>query len=383
MPGKRVLVLGGGFGGVRAAITARLLLDSSHEVTLIDRQRRTYICGSMPLLIVGEKEAAKASRSLGQLANRGVRYVETEIRSIDLPGRSVATDAGVQPFDYLIVALGAEYDWDAVPNSRQGYSFYNLATARRLRDVLRRFRKGRVVVAISSLPYKCPPAPFEAAMIMRWAFQRAGVSADVEIDLYTPEPAPIPVAGPEASSCVAADLKARSVQLHPNSAVKELSVDGRSASFTDGSSATADLIITIPTHRVARVVAESGLAGGKPWVGVDQATMAVSGHPGVYAIGDATAVMMANGRPMPKAGIFASREGDVAARNVAAEIAGSETARFSGEGYCFITYSGREAGQVTGRFLASEKPDVVFQQPSRRGFRAKEKFELDWRRFRL
>jgi sulfide:quinone oxidoreductase len=311
-----------------------------------------------------------------------VRYVETEIRSIDLSGRSVATDAGVQPFDYQIVALGAEYDWDAVPSSRAAHSFYNLATARRLRDALRRFRKGRVIVAISSLPYKCPPAPFEAAMIMRWAFKRAGLSAGIEIDVYTPEPAPIPVAGAEASACVAADLKARSVQLHPNAAVKEVTADGRSASFTDGSSATADLVVTIPTHRVARVVAESGLTGGKPWVGVDAATMRTQ-YPGVYATGDVTSVMMANGRPLPKAGIFASSEGDVAARNVVAEILGGEPARFSGEGNCFIAYSGREAGRVTGRFLASERPEVRFEQPSRRGFRAKERFELDWRRFRL
>lgn len=382
MPGKKVLVLGGGFGGVRAAVTARTLLAADHDVALIDRQKRTYIGASLPLLVVGEKEAEKASRSLGQLANRGVRYLQEEIRSIDLQGRSVRTDAAVHGFDYLVLALGAEYDWDAVPNSRVTHSFYDLDTARRLRRAIRGLRRGRVVIAVSSLPYKCPPAPFEAAMILRWAFKRAGVSSKVELDVYTPEPAPIPVAGPEASACVAADLASRAIRLHPNAAVKEVARDGRSASFTDGSSIDADLIITIPTHRVARVVAESGLTGGKPWVGVDPATLETP-QAGIFAAGDANVVMMANGRPLPKAGIFASREGEVAGRNVAAAITSDGRARFAGQGYCFIAYSGRAAGRVTGDFLAAERPRVTFEQPSRKGFRAKEKFELDWRRFRL
>ncbi|MBI2964742.1 MAG: NAD(P)/FAD-dependent oxidoreductase [Chloroflexi bacterium] len=382
MPGKKVLVLGGGFGGVRAAITARSLLPAGHDVTLIDRQARTHIGASLPLLVVGEKEASKASRSLGQLANRGVSYIQEEIRSIDLQGKSVTTDAGVHGFDYLVLALGAEYDWDAVPNSLVAHSFYNLETARRLRRAVRGFRRGRVVIAVSSLPYKCPPAPFEAAMILRWAFKRAGVSSKIEMDLYTPEPAPIPVAGPEASACVAADLASRGIQLHPNAAVKEVARDGGSATFTDGSSIDADLMVTVPTHRVARVVAESGLTGGKPWVGVDPATLETQ-HPGVFAIGDVNVVMMANGRPLPKAGVFASREGEVAGRNVAAAAGDAEPARFQGQGYCFIAYSGREAGRVTGDFLAAGRPRVTFEQPSRKGFRAKEKFEIDWRRFRL
>lgn len=382
MPGKKVVVLGGGFGGVRAAITARRLLPPDYEVTLLDRRRRTYICGSMPLLIVGEKEALKASRSLGQISNRGVNYVETEVERVDTQRRSVKTRAGEFPFDFLVMALGAEYDWDAVPNSRAGHSFYDLATAQRLRNALSGLKRGRIIVAVASTPYKCPPAPFEGAMMMRWASRNRGVEAAVQIDLYTPEPAPIPVAGPEASACVAADLTRSGITLHANAAVKELAKDGQSASFTDGSSADADLIVTVPVHRMARVAAESGIAGGKPWIQVNPQTLETS-IPGIYAIGDVNVVPMANGRPLPKAGIFASTEGEVVAQDIAAKVAGGPKPTFTGEGYCFIAYSGKEAGRVSGQFLAADRPRVEFEQPSQKGFRAKERFEQDWRRFRL
>ncbi|MBI4220626.1 MAG: NAD(P)/FAD-dependent oxidoreductase [Chloroflexi bacterium] len=382
MPGKKVVVLGGGFGGARAAITARRLLSPEHEVTLVDRSRRTYICGSLPLLIVGEKDALKASRSLGQIRNRGVTYAQTEVTRIDLDNRVLRTGSATHEYDYLVLAAGAEYDWDAIPNARLAHSFYNLEAARRLRRALSGFKRGRIVIAISGLPYKCPPAPFEAAMIIRWALERSGRTNGIDIHLYTPEPAPIPVAGPEASACVEADLASRHIQLHPNAALKEVAKDGKSASFTDGSTMDAELIITVPVHRVARVIADSGITDGKPWVPVNPGTLETT-KTGIYAVGDSNMVMMANSRALPKAGIFASTEGEVAGKNVAAAINGTSPSRFSGDGYCFIAYSGREAGRVTGSFLAPEKPQVTFEQPSRAGFKAKEKFEADWRRFRL
>ena len=145
MTGRKIVVLGGGFGGTAAARTARAALGFEHEVTLVDRNRRTYLCGSFPLLIVGEREAMKVSRSLGSMANRGVNYLQAEIEAIALESRTVATSEGALEYDYLVVAPGAVYDWDAVPGSAGAYSFYDLETARRLRRRLNSFRKGRIL----------------------------------------------------------------------------------------------------------------------------------------------------------------------------------------------------------------------------------------------
>ncbi len=383
MPGKKVLVLGGGFGGAKAAITSRALLPPDHEVTLIDRNRRTFICGGFPMLIVGERAVDKLSRSLGRLANRGVRYVQADVTRIDTLGCTLKTTRGVFEYDYLVVAAGAEYDWSAVPGSKSAYSFYGLDEARKLRRKLRTFRRGRVVVAVSSLPYKCPPAPFEAALLLNWSFRRSGVRKAVDIHVYTPEPAPLAVAGPEATRQIADALSSRGVTLHTGAAVKEVSKDGRAAMFTDGSTLDADVVITIPVHKTPGAIAESGLTGGKPWTPVNAATLETS-FPSVFAVGDVNVVPMANGRPMPKAGVFASGEGETAARIIASRIVGTEPPPpYSGEGLCFLAYSGTQSGSVSGSFLASGAPKVEFKGATAAGMRGKERFERDWRRFKV
>ena len=213
MAGNKIVVLGGGFGGVATARTARSLLDSEHTVTLIDRNRVPRLCGMNPLLIVGERDVRKTGRSLGQLANRGINFVEADITSIDTSGHTVSTSYGVFDYDYLVVALGASYDWDAVPGSDLAYSFYSLDTARRLRRRLSRFKRGRLVISVAAPPYKCPPAPFETAMMINWYFRKQGIRRDSEIVVTIPEPAPMGVAGPAASQRLRDDLDRRGIEL--------------------------------------------------------------------------------------------------------------------------------------------------------------------------
>ena len=383
MADQRILVLGGGFGGVAATRTARSLLDRNHDVTLVDRNRRTFLCGSFPMLIVGEREAAKVSRSLGLLANRGIQYVRAEVDAIDVAYKTVDTSSGKLEYDYLVVAPGAVYDWEAVPGATNAYSFYDIESARRLRRKLSRFRKGRVIIAVSSLPYKCPPAPYEVAMILDWEFRRRGVRKDIELHIYTPEPAPLPVAGPEASSRLRRDMDRRGVQLHTDAAVTEVSRNGGEASFIDGSAMDAEIVVTVPKHSIPTVIAEAGLAGSSGWVEVSPRSLETQ-HPGVYAVGDVNMVPMANGRGLPKAGVLASSEGEAVGRKIAATINGTGPAEdFDGVGHCFIAYSGTLAGLVRGQFLAEGKPNVKFRPPTARGFQAKERFERDWRRFRI
>lgn len=382
MGGSNIVVIGGGFGGVSAALTSRSLLDSSHTVTLVDRLRRTYLCGSFPLLMVGERDPNKVSRSLGQLANRGIRFVQDEVENIDVHSKTVRTTSGILEFDYLVIGLGASYDWDAVPGSAHSYSFYDIDNARRLRRKLRGIRNGRIVLAVSGTPYKCPPAPFEAAMVMDWMLQQRGVRKNVEIHIHTPEPTPLPVAGPDAGTRLRNDLAQRDIELYGDSKVREVSRDGRQILFSDGTSKDADLVITIPIHKSPDVVASAGLTGQSGWIPVSQSDLSTT-YSYIYAVGDVTTVLMSNGNPMPKAGVFASSGGKTVGTNIAAEINQSELVRFAGIGHCYVSYSGTHAATVSGEFLADEKPRVELSKPSVKIARSKERFERDWRRFRL
>ncbi len=382
MVGKNVVVIGGGFGGAAVAIKARALLAGEHSVTLVDRNRKTFLCGMNPLLIVGQREVERCSRSLGVLVNRGINFVQAEVLGIDYAGRIVNTSGGALEYDYLVIAAGAEYDWDRVPGSAAAYSFYNIDTARRLRRRLSRMKRGRIAIGVASVPYKCPPAPYETAMMMDWWFRERGIRADIEIEVATPEPGPMPVAGPEAMAVIRRALDRKGIELKTEAPVTEVAADGRVVQYGNGDSSDVDVAVTIPHHVVAELVRGSSLVGESGWVKVDHKTLETA-EAGVYAIGDVNAVPMANGRGVPKAGVFASAEGETVGHNIAAAINGTEAMDFPGEGYCFIGFSADVSASVTGHFTAEGKPDVRLTAPSARGMRAKERFEADWKRFRI
>lgn len=383
MASKKIVVLGGGFGGVAAAREVRALLPSEHSVTLIDKDRVTRLCGMNPLLIVGERDVRKTGRSLGQLANRGIQFVESEITGIDTANRTVMTGAGFFEYDYLVVALGAAYDWDAVPGSDLAYSFYNLETSRRLRRRLSRFRRGKLVISVASPPYKCPPAPFETAMMIHWYFRKQGIRKDTEIIVTIPEPAPMAVAGPEASARLRDDLDRRGIELRTGIGVKQVTPAAMEANYSDGSTVSADVIVTVPVHRVPGIVSDAGLTGGKPWTPVNAKTLETSTSD-VFAVGDVNTVPFAEGKAVPKAGVFAAGQGENVAATMASRILGTDPPEpYDGSGECFLAYSSTQSALVGGEFLSNGGPQVALKPPTTAGMRSKERFERDWRRFRI
>jgi sulfide:quinone oxidoreductase len=336
-----------------------------------------------PMLIVGERDVRKTGRSLGQLSNRGIEFVESEINSIDTAGKSVTTSSGTYEYDYLVVGLGASYDWDAVPGSDLAYSFYNLETARRLRRRLSRFRRGKLVISVAKPPYKCPPAPFETAMMIHWYFRKQGIRKDTEIIVTIPEPGPLGVAGPEASGRLREDLDRRGIELRTGISVTSVTTDAMEAGYSDGSSIAADVIVTVPVHRVPQIVADSGLTNGKPWTPVNNDTLETSAKD-VFAIGDVNAVPFGEDRAIPKAGVFAAAQGEAVAGTIASRILDTvPPPAYDGSGQCFIAYSTTQSAMVGGTFLTPDGPKVGLSLPNATGMRSKERFERDWRRFRV
>ena len=382
MAGSKVIVLGGGFGGVQAAISARAALDSTHEVTIVDKNRVSRLCGMNPMLIVGERDTDKTGRSLGRLANRGINFVEANIDSIGTSGQKVETSAGTLDYDYLVIALGAAYDWDAVPGASDAYSFYDFDYARHLRRRLSRIKRGKIVLAAAKPPYKCPPAPLETAMIMNWWARRKGIRKDLDISVYIPEPSPLGVAGKQASMRVRNALDQRGIELATSAGVTEVSPNGREASFADGSSTVADVIATVPVHKLPDVVVESGISGGKPWVSVNNTTLETS-ISNVFAIGDVN-VVPSGEFAIPKAGIFASGQGTKVGEGIASRINEShEPEPYDGVGYCYLAYSVGRSATIGGEFLAEGGPATVLSEPTVYGMKSKDRFERDWRSFKI
>ena len=370
-----VLVLGGGFGGAQVAMTARELLGDGHRVTVVDRSDRSFLCGANPLMLVGLRPREGVSRPLLSLRDHGVEVVSDEIVAIDLERRTVDTSRDTLPFDYLVVALGAVYDLDAVPGSSAAHSFYDHASSVLLSEAVERFEGGRIVIGIAGAPYKCPPAPLETALLFEWHFRRRDISA--EIHLYIPEPAPLAVAGPDASKRVAELLEARGVVLHTQTTVAAVEDMGRQVHFSDGASLDADLAVVVPAHRAPGVVAASGLIGEKQWIPVDPKTLETTTASGVFAVGDVNSVPIGSDRALPKAGVFASAQGRHAAETIASRILGTGPPEsYTGAGGCFFLISGEEVAEVGGEFLAPGGPQVGLGEPQPAA--VQERWEEDW-----
>lgn len=371
----KIVILGGGFGGLAAATELRRLLPEEHEITLVDRRDRFFVGFAKLWDLVGLRSLEKGSRPLAALNDKGIRFLQAEISRIDPEGRKVETSDGILEGDHLIVALGAGFSPAQLALLDGGHNLYDPQSLPAMRDQIEVIEEGKIVIAILGLPYKCPPAPYEAAFMIDERLRGDGKRSRVELEVYTPQPSPLPIAGPEASKQVSASLARRGIPLHTEHKPSGRDPQTKALEFENGAQATFNALFGVPQHVAPKVVVESPLIGESGWVEPDRKTLRTS-FDGVYAIGDCTAVTIATGQ-LPKAGVFAEAEGRVVARNIAAEIQGGEGAEFDGRGYCFLDFGEGTASYVEGEFFAEPKPRVQVSAPDSKTVRAKEDFERE------
>jgi sulfide:quinone oxidoreductase len=379
------VILGGGFGGIAAANTLRRLSPRDHAIVLVDRAPRFYVGAGKTWIMLGERTFEQISQARAALLEPGVRLVQAEVTAIDLANRKVVTSAGPLAWDYLVVALGADVNEAGVPGlAEAAHTFYTVAGAERLRPVLEQFAGGDVAILIPKTPFKCPPAPYEAAMLLHHAFERRGLGADVRIAIHTVEGAPMATAGPEMGNHIKAELAQRGIAFHPQRKPTHVDAAARRIAFEDGAEAAYDLLIAIPPHEAPKVVREAGLVNPAGWIPVDPQTLEVKSADTagrVYGAGDVTVVPLPGRyKPdlplvLPKAGVFAQAHGEVIAHQIAARLAGTAAdARFGGVGYCYLETGGGRAVKADGSFFELPHPVMRKQPPDEAQMRDK----LDW-----
>ena len=376
---KTILILGGGVGGVATARALRKRLPAAHRVVLVDRERDHVFAPSLLWLMVGQRTADAITRPLARLARKGIDVRIGSVDHID-PDRRLVTVARQALFaDYLVITLGAELAPELIPGLAQaGHNFYTRSGAESLRTALERLGSGRIVVLTAAPAYKCPAAPYEGAMLIDDWYRKQGLRDAVQIEIYAAEPAPMGVAGPHISSAVTQMLAAKGIPYHPEHQVTTVDADRKRLTFANGAEVDFDLLAYVPPHRAPAVIRDSGLTGESGWMSVDRHTLRTR-WPNVYAIGDVVSIPLALGKPLPKAGVFAHKEADVVAENIAQAIAGQpQAARFDGHGECFIETGGGKAGFGGGDFYAEPKPAVTLHQPSWRWHLGKVWVEKSW-----
>jgi sulfide:quinone oxidoreductase len=372
---SRIVILGAGFGGIAVATELRRLLGGYHEVVLVDRHMQFFMGLRKLWELVGIGTIADGSRSRRLLAGHGIDFVPASVEAIDPAARTLRCDGSSWDADVLVVALGAEPRPDLVPGmAEHAHDVWEAGSVPTARAALEAFEGGRIAVVIAGAPYPCPPAPYECAMLVDEWLRDRDLRERTELVVSTFQPILLPNAGREGSAWLGEQLAARGIEARVGHKVER--VDERTVVYADGG-LEADLVIGVPPHRVPAVVADSALTADGDWVSVDPGTLATR-HPGVFAVGDVSQITLANGLPLPKAGIIAEREGTRVAAAIAAEVQGGELPPpFDGHGHCFIEMGRSTAALVEGQFFAEPEPLVQLREPSAENAEEKRRFEAE------
>jgi sulfide:quinone oxidoreductase len=352
----RVTVLGAGFAGLELSTVLSEALGDKVQVTLVDKSD-AFIFGYSKLdVMFGRTTLDKVRLPYSRFVKPGIRFLQQAVTAIDPQTRRVTTDGGSYEADYLVVALGADYDFAATPGLVEGVNeFYSVEGAHAMHALLLGFKQGHAVIGVCGAPFKCPPAPSECALMLHDFLSERGVRGQCRISMVLPLSSPVPPS-PETSKALLKAFAERDIAFMPGRRVTALEVGRPVAKLDDGTELPYDLFLGVPKHRAPLVVEAAGMAENG-WVPVNPRTLETK-FPGVYAVGD-----LAN-TGTPKAGLFAEGAARAVATNIIAKIRGEEqTGRYSGAGSCYIEFGEGRIGRVDVDFLSGPSPTGTYYPP--------------------
>lgn len=352
----RVVVLGAGFGGLELSTLLSETFGDGVDVVMIDKCD-AFVFGYSKLDVMFGRSTLDAVRiPYRNFMKPGVRFLQQTVTAIDPVERLITTDRDVYHADFLIVALGADYDLEATPGLADANEFYSMNGAEQLRHVLPTFSRGKALIGVCGAPYKCPPAPSECALMLHDYLVGRGVREDCEISFVLPLASPVPPS-PETSRAMVDAFEQRDIEFIPNRRVVSVDAARKVVALDNGAQIPFDLLLGVPKHRVPNVVVESGMAEDG-WISVNPRTLETK-FPNVYAVGDGA------NTGTPKAGVFAEGSARAVASHLIAKLRKSGDAMpYDGLGSCYIEFGGDRVGKVEVDFFSGPKPRGTYYAPS-------------------
>jgi sulfide:quinone oxidoreductase len=375
---RKVVVLGAGFAGLTLAERLDSLAgEKKVEVSLIEGAPRFQMGLAAQGALASRRGPDGGAREYKSLRMRHVRFIHERAESIDVEGRSVRTALGSHAFDDLVVATGAELAPELVPGlAETAHNLCDMASVLRFKEDLEKIRSGTVTILVAGVPFKCPPAPYEYALLADEILEERGVRNRCSLVVATPEPQPMPSAGKAVGDTVRALLESRQITCRFNHKVKEIRRASKSVAFEDGSYVEYSVLAAMPPHRAPKVVREAGLCDASGFVPVDLKTLRTA-TPGIFAVGDVASLKLPEGRPHPKAGVFAEAQAAAVAETIRSEVEGGGPGVYGARGACFFDVGHGQAAAADLDLLAEGGPRAHMGAPSKEGLEAKAAFEAE------
>jgi sulfide:quinone oxidoreductase len=351
-----VLILGGGFGGLTAANKIRNNLSSSQvKITVIDK-KDWFMVGFAKLWIIrGTRTFENSIGSLNQLVKKEINFLKEEILQIDLQNKNIKTTTKILSYDFLIIAMGAVLAPETIQGLiENGMNLYDHNQLTEIHKKIKKMKSGNIAISIMGMPYKCPPAPFEASLLIDSMLRDDGVRDSIQIHFYSPAPITLPAAGPEISKKILSLISSENIIFHDSCKIK--SIEKNKLIFQNGE-AYFDLLLAVPPHVAPKVIYESGLAKEGGFIPINRDCK--TPFENVYAVGDVTTLTVIDTMTVPKAGVFAEGEAITVAQNIISHIQNkNELPLFDGKGGCFIE-SGRDTASIIEVDMFSESKPIT------------------------
>jgi len=370
-----VVVLGGGFGGLSSANELRNSLSSSQvKITIIDK-KDWFMVGFAKLWIInGTRTFENSIGSLNELSKKEINFIKDEILAIDLQNKNVKTASQNISYDFLIISMGSVLIPEKIPGLKEnGLNLYDHNQLSKIHDRLMDIKSGKIAISIMGMPYKCPPAPFEASLLIDSMLKKRGVRNSIQIDFYSPAPITLPAAGLEVSKQILELVNSEKIIFHNSCKIK--SVESNKLIF-ENNEADFDLLLFIPPHIAPGIIYDSGLAKEPGFISIKRDCK--TSFENVFAIGDVTSMTVTETMTVPKAGVFAEGEGIVVAKNIISKIQSKEElVLFDGKGGCFIE-SGKETASILEVDMFSQsKPSTSLSKSTLDNLSKKIEFEKE------
>ncbi len=341
---KKILILGGGAGGVVTANRLAKKLNGNAEIILIDKNPHHEFRPSYLWITMGLREPEDIRRSLSLLEGRGIKVLNDNVVAIDAANRTVKTSNQSLTYDLLVVSLGAELKPELLEGSEHTYHAWESNDALKLRKALSSFHGGRIVIGPASMPYRCPPAPFELALMLRYLSEQRGIMEKTSITVIHPTwTTPMEPFGPFMQNMFRNFLEQFGVDFLGKWELDRVDGERKRLVSKRGDELEYDLAIIIPPHEPALPIKQSDELRSREsgYMDVDKKTLRNTQYDDVFGIGDIISPTLGLGM----AGVFAHFEGDYVATQIVDEIKGVHMAMtYNKSGVCVMDIGYMGAG---------------------------------------
>jgi sulfide dehydrogenase [flavocytochrome c] flavoprotein chain len=355
--GRRVVVIGGGWGGATAAKYVRLQ-DPSIEVILLEPSRMFVSCPFSNLVLSGVESIDALTLGYDRLRAHGVKVRHEAATAVEPDTRRVRIGEGYLEYDRLVVAPGVDFMWDQVEGiaGQESTILHAWKAGPQTVELARRLQampdSGVVLMTVPPAPFRCPPGPYERACQIAWYLKTKKPGAklivlDANNDIVS-----------KTALFKAAFRSYPNLDFRPTSKIERVDLTAREVVPAIGDRVKYDVLNLIPPQRASAIAIQAGLAdANNRWCEVNHVTFESVKRPGVHVIGDAT-----SGLPVPKSGNIANATGKICATAIVHLLNGKEPPVLAPGNTCYSWVSDREAIAVVNAYRIDNGKVVQIEQ---------------------